>query len=233
MEKKFKEEYAGGNRIMKNFQVAIDGPAGSGKSTISKLVAKSLKFIHIDTGAMYRAVTIEALKRNIPLEDESAYGFLDEIEIEYKNDKMLLNGVDVSEEIRTTLITQNVSAVSKLAIVRTKMVALQQKAARRGQVVMDGRDIGYVVLPNANLKIFLTASVEERAKRRHKELSDAGKPDTYEEILSDIIQRDYKDSHRENSPLRKAEDAILLDTTNMSIEAVAEEIKKMITKRLG
>ena len=151
---------------MNSFQVAIDGPAGSGKSTISKQVCNILGFVHIDTGAMYRAVTLEALNRGLDLEDPNSYNFLDDIAISYENDKILLNGKSVGREIRSQRVADNVSTVAKMPVVRHKMVELQQKAAQTGKIIMDGRDIGYVVLPNANVKIFLTASVEERAKRR-------------------------------------------------------------------
>ncbi|MFI3251537.1 MAG: (d)CMP kinase [bacterium] len=212
---------------MKNFQVAIDGPAGSGKSTISKIVAKKLEFSHIDTGAMYRAVTLEALNRNIDVDNEEEYGFLANIKVEYSNNLILLNGVDVSKEIRKTEVTANVSAVSRLKVVRDAMVDLQKYTASKGCVVMDGRDIGYVVLPNADVKVFLTASVEERAKRRMLEEENA----TYEEILNDIKVRDHKDSTREISPLKQADDAILLDTTSLTIDQVVEEIINLVKKR--
>lgn len=217
---------------MDSFQVAIDGPAGSGKSTISKQVCNILGFVHIDTGAMYRAVTLEALNREVDLENPDSYKFLDEITISYENDKILLNGKSVGREIRSTRVADNVSTVAKMAIVRQKMVELQQKAAQKGKVIMDGRDIGYVVLPNANVKIFLTASVEERAKRRFLEVQQAGKKETYEEILENIVSRDFKDSNRDLNPLRQASDAILLDTTKMTIDEVVNEIVRIIKERL-
>lgn len=215
---------------MQNFQVAIDGPAGSGKSTISKKVCDILGFTHIDTGAMYRAVTLEALNRGIDLENPENYAFLNDISIVYENDKIILNGKSVGREIRSTRVADNVSTVAKMAVVREKMVELQQKAALHGKILMDGRDIGYVVLPNANIKIFLTASVEERAKRRYKELSNT--ETNYQEVLENIKTRDYKDSNREINPLRQAEDAILLDTTNMTIDEVVAEIVRLINERL-
>lgn len=218
---------------MNSFQVAIDGPAGSGKSTISKKVCSILGFVHIDTGAMYRAVTLEALNRGLDLEDPSSYDFLDEITISYENDKILLNGKSVGREIRSTRVADNVSTVAKMAVVRHKMVELQQKAAETGMIIMDGRDIGYVVLPNANVKIFLTASVEERARRRHLENQLAGKTESYEEILNNIVSRDFKDSNRDLNPLRQASDAILLDTTNLTIDEVVMEIVRIIKERLN
>ena len=218
---------------MNSFQVAIDGPAGSGKSTISKKVCNILGFVHIDTGAMYRAVTLEALNRGLDLEDPNSYDFLDEITISYENDKILLNGKSVGREIRSTRVAENVSTVAKMAVVRHKMVELQQKAAETGMIIMDGRDIGYVVLPNADVKIFLTASVEERARRRHLENQLAGKTETYDEILNNIVSRDYKDSNRDINPLRQASDAILLDTTNLTIDEVVMEIVRIIKERLN
>lgn len=217
---------------MNNFQVAIDGPAGSGKSTISKRVCDLLGFIHIDTGAMYRAVTLEALNRGIDLEDPDAYAFLEDIEIVYENDKIFLNGKSVGREIRSARVANNVSTVAKMPVVRHMMVKIQQKAAQNGKIVMDGRDIGYVVLPNADVKIFLTASVEERARRRFKESQLAGRNENYEDILENIKSRDFKDSNRELNPLRQAHDAILLDTTNLSIDDVVLEIVKIINERL-
>ena len=218
---------------MDSFQVAIDGPAGSGKSTISKQVCNILGFVHIDTGAMYRAVTLEALNRGVDLENPDSYSFLDEITITYENDKIFLNGKSVGREIRSTRVAENVSTVAKMAVVRHKMVELQQKAAEHGKIIMDGRDIGYVVLPNADVKIFLTASVEERAKRRFLENQASGKQETYEEILESIIARDFKDSNRDLNPLRQASDAILLDTTNMNIDEVVLEIVRIIKERLN
>ena len=218
---------------MDNFQVAIDGPAGSGKSTISKKVCDLLGFVHIDTGAMYRAVTLEALNRGIDLENPDDYKFLDETNIIYENDKIYLNGKSVGREIRSTRVANNVSTVAKMGVVRTAMVKLQQKAATHGKIVMDGRDIGYVVLPNADVKIFLTASVEERAKRRFKENLAAGREEKFEDILENIRSRDFKDSNREINPLRQAEDAILLDTTNMTIDEVVLEIVRIINERLN
>lgn len=218
---------------MDNFQVAIDGPAGSGKSTISKQVCNILGFVHIDTGAMYRAVTLEALNRGVDLENPNSYDFLDEITISYENDKIFLNGKSVGREIRSSRVAENVSTVAKMAVVRHKMVELQQRAAQTGRIIMDGRDIGYVVLPNADVKIFLTASVEERARRRFLENQAHGKEETYEEILESIIARDYKDSNRDLNPLRQASDAILLDTTNLTIDEVVMEIVRIIKERLN
>jgi small subunit ribosomal protein S1 len=217
---------------MENFVVAIDGPAGSGKSSISKAVAKSLGFVHIDTGAMYRAVTLEAINRGIDLANENEYDFLNEISVIYKDNIIYLNGVDVSKEIRKKDITNNVSTPSKIKAVRDKMVEFQRESAKLGKVLMDGRDIGTVVLPDANLKVFLTASPEVRAQRRAKEIIDAGGSVDINVILEEIKARDFKDSNREIAPLKQADDAILLDTSNLSFEEVIQEIINLINKRL-
>lgn len=217
---------------MKNFVVAIDGPAGSGKSSISKLVCEKIGFTHLDTGAMYRAVTLEALRRNINLENENEYDFLDEISIENSKDHTYINDEDVSGLIRSEIVTNNVSVPSKLKRVRDKMVHYQRQSAKKGMVLMDGRDIGTVVMPHANLKIYLTASCEERAKRRCKENETLGINSNYEEILEEIKQRDFKDSTRAIAPLKKASDAIEIDTTNMSIDEVVSTIINLINGRL-
>lgn len=216
---------------MKQFHVAIDGPAGSGKSTISGLIAKKLNWTHIDTGAMYRAVTLWALNNKIDLNNESEYRFLEEISISYENDQIFLNGINVSIDIRSEKVTNNVSLVSSFPYVRKKMVDLQKKAAENISVVMDGRDIGTVVLPNADLKIFLTANVEERAKRRYAENVQKGKVDHIDNVINDIIVRDEKDSTRKEAPLKKAKDAFELDTTYMTIDEVVNKIILMIEKK--
>ena len=218
---------------MKNFKVALDGPAGSGKSSISEIVCKKLGFVHIDTGAMFRAITLEALNRKIDLEDETAYNFVHDTNVLFENNKTYLNGKDVSKEIREELVTNNVSLVSKFKVVRDKMVDYERKSAEKGLIIMDGRDIGSVVLPNADVKIFLNATPEERAKRRQKELAEKGIVLTYEEVLEDIKARDYKDSHREIAPLTKPKDAIEIDTTKMSIDEVVNEIIKIIDGKMN
>lgn len=215
---------------MKNYIVAIDGPAGSGKSSISKIVAEKCGFTHVDTGAMFRAITLYAMNNNIKLDDENAYSFLDNLKLVFKNDKTILNGEDVSEQIRTDVITNNVSTVAKIAKVREQMVEYERESAKEGLILMDGRDIGTVVLPHADLKIFLNASKEERAKRRLKENLERGLECTYEQVLEDIIARDYKDSHRAIAPLRKADDAIEIDTTNLTIEEVVSILIDLIEK---
>lgn len=217
---------------MKNFQVAIDGPAGSGKSSICQIVAKRLGFIHIDTGAMYRAVTLEAMRREIDLGDEEQYNFVDSINLINEGNKTYLEGEDVSDEIRSIPVTRNVSQVCALKRVRDKMLYFQRESAKKGLILMDGRDIGTVILPEANLKIFLTADPSERAKRRLKEMLEKGIQADYETVLEDIKTRDYKDSHRAIAPLKKANDAIEIDTTYMTIDEVANKIVEIIEERL-
>lgn len=216
---------------MNNFHIAIDGPAGSGKSTISSLLAEKLKWTHIDTGAMYRAVTLYALENKIDLNNEESYSFLETIKISYLNDNIYLNNKNVSKEIRSEEVTKNVSLVSSFHYVRKKMVDLQKEAAKGINVVMDGRDIGTVVLPNANLKVFLTANVEERAKRRYQENKDNLVNKSIDDVIEEIKIRDTKDSTRKESPLKKAKDAIELDTTYLTIEEVVEKILLMIDKK--
>lgn len=212
-----------------NFTVAIDGPAGSGKSTISKLVCKELGFTHIDTGAMYRAVGLYALNKKVDIYDEEKVNsILDEIEIKYVEGKIYLNGSDVSGLIRTPEVSNAASRVSSYKLVREKLVYLQQKASENGMYILDGRDIGYKVLPNANLKVFLTASIDCRAERRFKELPNAN----LEEIKEQIKIRDHNDSTRKESPLKMADDAILVDTTEMTIEEVSNKIISLIKERM-
>ncbi|XMB87238.1 (d)CMP kinase [Mycoplasmatota bacterium WC44] len=216
---------------MTSFQVAIDGPAGSGKSSISKILSKKLNFNHVDTGAMYRAVTYEALNRGIDLNDNESYQFLNEIDIEYKDNSIYLNGLNINDEIRSHIVAQNVSVVAKQKLVRDKMVEIQRNVANKGNVIMDGRDIGYIVLPNANLKIFLNADVTERAKRRHKENLTNGINIEISKLIEEIKERDRLDSTRKLNPLRKAKDAIEIDTTSLTMEEVIDEIIGLIKER--
>lgn len=217
---------------MEQFHVAIDGPAGSGKSTISALIAKKLNWIHIDTGAMYRAVTLNAINKGLDLNDESSYHFLENTKITYDNEKILLNSIDVTNDIRSKEVTNNVSLVSSFAYVRKKMVYLQRNAAKGKKVIMDGRDIGTVVLKNADLKIFLNANIEERAKRRISEYPSNGSEEMrIKKVMEDIRKRDIKDSTRVESPLKKATDAIELDTTDLTIDQVVDKIINMIEKK--
>ena len=213
--------------------IAIDGPAGAGKSTIAKMAAQKLGYIYIDTGAMYRAVAWRVLQEyTSPVSTEQIISVLDDIDIklsydENKNMRVETNGTDVSAAIRTPEVTALVSQVAAVSEVRTKMVELQRAMAKCGKVLMDGRDIGTCVLPNADLKIFLTASVEERANRRARQMKEKGYDIDVEEIKKDIIARDEADMNREISPLKKADDALLLDTTEMTIEEVLAAIVKM------
>ena len=216
---------------MKTVNIAIDGPGGAGKSSISRTVANELGFIHADTGALYRAIGLYAV-RNDCLEAEKIEQVITRIHVELKFiggvQRVLLCGEDVTDYIRSPEVTMAASKVSAVPAVRTLLLDLQKKIAAENNVIMDGRDIGAVVLPDADLKIYLTASSEERASRRYLELRE--KPDcpTYEQILADIEARDYADMHREIAPLQQAEDAVLLDTTNMGFNEVVEHITAMI-----
>ncbi len=213
---------------MSGFKLAIDGPAGSGKSTISATIARRLGWTHIDTGAMYRAVTLEAIELGIDLNDESAYQFLESIRIHYDENRIYIDDRDVTEDIRSNAVTSNVSLVSSFPYVREKLVELQQKAAEDGNIIMDGRDIGTVVLPHADLKIFLIADVTERAKRRHKENLKKGKEASIDKLIEEIETRDMKDSTRKASPLKKADDAIIIDTTYLNIDQVVDKIVDLL-----
>ncbi|KMK76459.1 (d)CMP kinase [Alkalihalobacillus pseudalcaliphilus] len=218
--------------------IAIDGPAGAGKSTVAKLVAEKLSFLYIDTGAMYRALTFSALQQGVNLHDENAMRtLLDTLNIKLVNEKevskVLINQEDVTDKIRTNEVNQNVSLASSHQAVREEMVERQRELAKVGEVVLDGRDIGTHVLPNAQLKVFLTASVEERAQRRHEEQVKKGMPSDFEELKADIARRDQFDSTREVSPLRKAEDAEELDTTHLSIEEVVQAIIELAKARIS
>ena len=219
---------------MKTINIAIDGPAGAGKSTIAKMVSAEMGYIYVDTGAMYRAVALYLTENNIP--DEEAEKHMEEVEVSLKfvdgTQRVYLGDRDVSDLIRTPEISMAASRTSAIPAVRARLFNLQQKLARENNIIMDGRDIGTVVLPNADVKIFLTASAEERANRRFKELAE--KPDcpTYEEILKDIIQRDYNDMNRETAPLKQAEDAVLVDTTELTLEQSAARIAEIIKERV-
>ena len=207
----------------KYFNLAIDGPAGAGKSTIAKLVAKELGYIYVDTGAMYRAVALYYINNNIDVTNEEEVNkLINDINVEFKiiddNIRLFLNGEDVTDKIRTPEVSDGASKVSVHKLVRERMVSMQQEIAKKNNIVMDGRDIGTVVLPNADVKIYLTASVEERANRRYKEYIEKGEEADLEQIKKDIEERDYRDTHRENSPLREADDAIHMDSTGMEID---------------
>ena len=210
---------------MKYYSIAIDGPAGSGKSTVAKSVARGLGFTYIDTGAMYRAITLKALALELPnLADESAYTFIEDTKLEFIDEKMYMDGQDVSDAIRTQPVVKNVSLVSSLKYVREILVEKQRELARASNVVMDGRDIGTNVLKDADLKIFLTASIDIRALRRFYELQEAGSTMTYDDVVADLIRRDNFDTNRQHNPLRKAEDTIEMDDSNETIEETAQNI---------
>lgn len=219
---------------MKKIIIAIDGPAGSGKSSSAKIVAERLGYIYIDTGAMYRAVTLEAIRRGIAENEEEICKMLPELEIQMQpspnGQRTILNGVDVSDDIRLPEVTRLVSPVSAMPCVREKLVSEQRRIGANGGVVMDGRDIGTVVFPNAELKIYLVASIEARAERRAKELREKGLDVDIEEIKKQIIDRDNYDSSRPISPLRKAEDAILIDTSNLTLQQQSEMIIELAQK---
>ena len=213
------------------FKIAIDGPAGAGKSTIAKIIAKKLNIEYIDTGAMYRAVTLKALRLDVDMEDENAYGFLETTVLDICNGRFIMDGEDVSEAIRTVEVTENVSTPSKIGVVRSYLVDYQRKISDSKSVIMDGRDIGTVVLPNAELKIYLIASVECRAKRRMLEREQSGIFKSLEETMLEIETRDHKDSTRKISPLKCAEDAIVVDSSDMTIDEVVSEIIKLVNER--
>ena len=210
-------------------RIAIDGPGGAGKSTIAKQVARALDIDYIDTGAMYRAVGYKLIRDNVDMYDVDALlAMLEATDIDFSGGKTILDGEDISDRIRTQDISRKASECSALAPVRAKLVELQKKMGSTKSVIMDGRDIGTVVLKDAELKIYLTASAEERAERRYKELLLKGEDISYEKVLADMQERDYNDMHREITPLRKADDAIELDTTGMSIDEVTEYILRKV-----
>ncbi len=221
---------------MRHFNIAIDGPAGAGKSTIAKAAAKKLGFIYVDTGAMYRAMAVYFLDRGIgSQEEEKIREACNSAEITIRHEdgrqQVFLNGENVSGRIRTQEVGEMASRISVYLPVREKLVKLQQQLAKTSQVIMDGRDIGTCVLPDAQAKIYLTASTRVRAERRLKELLEKGQECSLEEIEEEIKERDYRDMHREQSPLRQAEDAVLLDTSQMDPEQVTERIIAIAKER--
>lgn len=220
---------------MRKVAIAIDGPAAAGKSTVAKLIAKKLGFTYIDTGAMYRAVTLYCLERNVDCQnDEEVNKLINEIKIElYPDHRVTLNGKDVTKEIRSTPVAQNVSYIAANKEVRLYLVDQQRLLAENASVVMDGRDIGTYVLPNAEVKIFQIASVETRAKRRYLENVEKGIECTIEEIEEQIKMRDRIDSGRAFAPLSKADDAVSLDTSDLTIEEVANAILTIINEKVG
>ena len=209
----------------KIFQIAIDGPSGAGKSTIAKAVAKKLGIEYLDTGAMYRAIGLKMLRLGLPMkEDEALAEMLDSTDIDFVSERIYLDGEDVSDQIRTQEISKAASDCSAFGSVRRKLVALQQNMAGKKSIIMDGRDIGTVVLKDAPYKFYLTAGDEERARRRHVELEAKGEHLTFEQVLAQIRERDHNDMTREITPLRKADDAEEIDSTNMSIDEVTDYI---------
>ena len=211
--------------------IAIDGPAGSGKSTIAKLIAEDLGLVYLDTGAMYRLVTLKALNDGILGNLDKIIKMLDNLNIDIKENGFYLDDIDVSEEIRKPVVSENVSDIAAIREVREKMVDLQRKFSESKNVILDGRDIGTVVFPNADVKIFLIADAKERANRRYRELVAKGENVKIEEIYENILKRDKIDSTRKESPLKKADDAIEVDTTSKNIEEVKNEILYIIKQK--
>lgn len=211
-----------------SINIAVDGPAGAGKSSIARAVAEEIGYIYVDTGALYRSIALYSIENK--LDNESLVNSLDKINIRLefidKCQHVFLNDNDVSDKIRTPEVSMGASKVSVIPEVREFLFGLQKKIAAENNIIMDGRDIGTVVLPDADLKVFLTASAEERANRRFKEMTDSSI--TYEQVLEDIKQRDYNDMHRDIAPLKQAEDAVMLDTTGMTIEEVKQKLKALI-----
>lgn len=224
---------------MSTIRVAIDGPSGAGKSTLARAAAAALGFLYVDTGAIYRTVGLSVRDRSVDPGDEAAVAaLLPSLHIELRYDgegrqRMVLNDRDVSEEIRLPEISRYASAVSALPVVRAYLMETQRELARKHNVIMDGRDIGTVVLPDAEVKIFLTASAQARAERRCRELEERGTPQPFEEVLRDIEDRDFRDTHREAAPLRQAEDAVLLDTSKLDFQESLETLMETIRERTG
>ena len=224
--------------MAKTYAIAIDGPAGAGKSTIAKALAKELGFRYVDTGAIYRTVAYFLDLLGIsPKDVDGVERYIDELTIDIRYDEtgkqhMLMNGMDVSDEIRTQDISQKASLVSAHAVVREMLLEMQRDVARKHNVIMDGRDIGTVVLPKADVKIFLTASVEVRAKRRYDELIAKGQKAQLAQIQKEIEQRDYQDTHRPIAPLKMARDSVKLDTSELDVEGVLAEMKKIIGEKI-
>ncbi|HHW02727.1 MAG TPA: (d)CMP kinase [Thermoanaerobacterales bacterium] len=211
------------------YNIAIDGPAGAGKSTVARKVAEKLNMIYIDTGAMYRAVTLKACVKNKNTAQEIVE-MLKDTYIDIKNNKVILDGEDVTEEIRSKQVTRKVSDIAKIPEVRLIMVEMQKRMARKKGVIMDGRDIGTTVLPDAEYKFFLTADLKERARRRFEELKNKGYDVELDQIEKDILERDLQDTKRKCSPLLAAKDAIIIDTTHKSIQEVVDEIITLIKR---
>ena len=224
--------------MAKHYSIAIDGPAGAGKSTIARRLAGELGYYYVDTGAIYRTVAYFMDLLGIsPKDVDGVERYIDELTINIEYDEegkqhMLMNGMDVTDDIRTQDISQKASLVSAHKVVRDMLLDMQRQVAREHNVIMDGRDIGTVVLPKANVKIFLTASAEIRAKRRYDELTAKGQKTTLAQVLKDVQQRDYQDTHREIAPLKQAKDAVLVDTSELDIEGVVAAIKAIVREKI-
>ena len=223
---------------MKNYAVAIDGPSGAGKSTLARAVAQELQFVYVDTGAIYRTVGYRVWQTGTVLTEEAVAEILPGLEIALAYDgqglqRMQVNGEDVTEKIRLPEVSMYASHVAAMPAVRSFLLEMQRDMARRSSVVMDGRDIGTVVLPDADVKVFLTASAEERAKRRFRELKQRGTPQDYGVLLVEIEERDYNDSHRSAAPMRPAEGAVLLDTTELTFEESRQRLLEIIRERIA
>jgi cytidylate kinase len=225
--------------MAKTYSIAIDGPAGAGKSTIAKRLAKELGYYYVDTGAIYRTVAYFMDLLGIsPKDTDGVSRYIDELTIDIYYDEnglqhMLMNDIDVTDDIRTPDISQKASLVSAQPVVREMLLDMQRDVARENNVIMDGRDIGTVVLPKADVKIFLTASAEVRAQRRHAELQAKGAKDSFEQVLSDIQRRDHQDSTRAIAPLKAAKDAVTVDTSGMDIDDVVETIRRIVMDKVG
>ena len=224
--------------MSRTIQIAIDGPSGAGKSTMARLLAQQLRFVYVDTGAMYRAVGLFAQRAGVEEEEiEAILPMLNEIQIDIQyvdgNQRIFLDGEDVSEAVRTEKSGRYASAVSALPAVRQFLLGLQRRLAENQNVIMDGRDIGTVILPQAQVKIFLTASPEERARRRFAELRQKGQPADYDQVYQDLLERDQRDSRRTAAPLRPAADAVTLDATAYSLEETLERMKQIIGEKTG
>ena len=221
-----------------SFIVAIDGPAGTGKGTITKLISKNLGLINIDTGAMYRCVALDCISKNVvPTDLGSIEKILESIEIEFQRDednqRVILNGKDVSREIRTPEVDNVVAKFAAVKIIRDKVTLIQREMGNNQNIIMEGRDIGTVVFPNADVEIFLDCSVEERARRRYKQNLEKGINETYEEVLESIKERHRLETEREIAPFIKAEDAIVIDTSKLSISDVVEKVEKIIREKMN
>ena len=225
--------------MAKHYSIAIDGPAGAGKRTIARRLAGELGYYYVDTGAIYRTVAYFMDLLGIsPKDVDGVERYIDELTINIEYDEegkqhMLMNGMDVTDDIRTQDISQKASLVSAHKVVRDMLLDMQRQVAREHNVIMDGRDIGTVVLPKANVKIFLTASAEIRAKRRYDELTAKGQKTTLAQVLKDVQQRDYQDTHREIAPLKQAKDAVLVDTSELDIDGVVDAIKAVVREKIG